>query len=56
MDANQKAVASLIHFKDGVEKERVERWIQKLKEQGHVESADTREYNPSWGCPVWYIP
>ena len=56
MKSDNKQVASLIYFKDGVEKERVEKWIKKLMEQGHVSSHVTREYNPEHGDPVWYIP
>jgi transcription initiation factor IIE alpha subunit len=52
----RKAVASLIFFADHVEKERVEKWIEKLKEQGHVVGSTTREYDPAIGEPVWYIP
>ena len=52
----QKSVASLIYFKDGIEKARIERWIQKLKEQGYVQAHVTKEYNPAHGEPVWYIP
>lgn len=52
----RKAVASLIYFADEVTKERVERWIAKLEEQGHVIGSVTREYDPGYGEPVWYIP
>lgn len=52
----RKAVASLIYFADEVTKERVERWIAKLKEQGHVVGSVTREYEPAYGEPCWYIP
>jgi hypothetical protein len=51
-----KAVASLIYWTDAAEKERIERWIKKLQDQGFVQNSTTREYNPDWGCPVWYIP
>lgn len=56
MNDEPKAIASLIYWKDGVEKERIERWLNKLKEQGHIQAEVTREYNPSWGEPCWYIP
>ncbi len=49
-------VASLIFFADGVTKEQAEKAIQKLVNQGLVVSATTREYNPQYGEPVWYIP
>ena len=52
----QEKIASLIYFSDTVTKERVERWIEKLKEQGHVEGSVTRSYDPNIGEPVWYIP
>jgi len=52
----RKAVASLIYFADDVQRERVEKWIVKLKEQGHVVGSVTREYDPVYGEPVWYIP
>jgi transcription initiation factor IIE alpha subunit len=51
-----KRVASLIYFAPNVSKERVEAWIKKLMEQGHVENHDTHEYNENVGSPVWYIP
>ena len=53
---NNKSIASLIYFADGIEKERVEKWIKKLMDEGHVVSHDTREYDPVFGDPVWYIP
>lgn len=50
-------VASVIIFNDHVTKERVEAWINKLMEQGHVINHDTREYNYDHDCnPCWYIP
>lgn len=52
----RKAIASLIYWNSEVEKERIERWIAKLKENGFVDSSTTREYTPEWGSPVWYIP
>lgn len=51
----RKRVASLIYFADEVDCERVERWIAKLKEQNHVVGSVTREYDPEYGEPVWYI-
>lgn len=55
-DDERKAVASLIYFADDVSKERVERWIEKLKVEGYVVGSVTREYEPAYGEPVWYIP
>jgi len=52
----RKAVASLIIFADDVQRERVERWIAALQAQGHVVGSVTREYDPGYGEPVWYIP
>lgn len=52
----RKRVASLIYFADEVTKERVERWIAKLKKQGHVVGSVTEEYDSGYGEPVWYIP
>jgi len=49
-------LASIIYWKDTAEKERVERWIKKLMEQGHIEAHTTREYNSYCGEPVWFIP
>jgi hypothetical protein len=56
MKDENKVVASVIYFNSHVEKERVERWIKKLMEEGHVEGHITREYNPMYGSPTWYIP
>jgi hypothetical protein len=50
------AIASLIYWAPGVDRARIERWLQKLQEQGYVEGETTREYNPEHGSPVWYIP
>jgi transcription initiation factor IIE alpha subunit len=52
----EKSIASLIYWKDGVDKERIERWIQKLQEQDFVLAHVTKEYNPAHGEPCWYIP
>ena len=49
-------VASLIYFSNEVDKERVEKWIKKLMDEGHIVSHDTREYDEQFGEPVWYIP
>ena len=54
--SGRQSKASLIFWKDEVEKERIERWIKKLKEQGYVQSHYTGEYNADFGEPVWYIP
>ena len=56
MKSDKKQVASLIYFADDVTKERVEAWIKKLMEQGHVTAHTTREYDENYGSPVWYIP
>lgn len=56
MKNKNKQVASLIFFADNVQKERVEAWIKKLMQQGHVTGHCTQEYNPEYGEPVWYIP
>lgn len=56
MNEEKKAIASLIHWSDGVDKERIERWLKKLQDEGHIQSQETHEYNPSWGSPCWYIP
>ena len=52
----ETAIASLIHWSPNVPKERIERWLEKLKEEGHIISETTQEYETKWGCPVWYIP
>ena len=49
-------IASLIFWRSIEDKERIERWIKRLQEQGHIESASTHTYNPEYGQPVWYIP
>jgi len=56
MNDEPKSIASLIHWKDGVEKERIERWLKKLQEQGYIQAQYTGTYNPDHGEPVWYIP
>ena len=48
--------ASLIFWNANVSKERIEKAIKKLKEDGLIHSEDTREYNYDHGTPVWYIP
>jgi hypothetical protein len=57
MEDNQNTrVASLIYFADHVQKERAEKWVAKLIEQGHAVAATTREYDATYGDPCWYIP
>jgi len=53
---NITEVAALIYFDKHVTKERVEKWVAKLKEQGHATSAVVGEYDTNIGAPVWYIP
>ena len=55
-DIPQNELASLIYWKSPTDKERVLRWLEKLKEQGYLESHTTHEYNPDMGAPCWYIP
>ncbi len=52
----QTELASLIFWKSPADKERVLRWLEKLKEQGFLESHTTHEYNAAHGEPCWYIP
>lgn len=49
-------IASLIYFKKGTSKARIERWIKALEEKGVIDASTTREYNNNHGNPVWYIP
>ena len=56
MNSENNRVASLIYFADNVEKERVLRWIEKLKQQGYVDSHTTKEYDPQYGDPILYFP
>lgn len=56
-----KNVASLIYFPEGITKEEAEEYIRRLnkaleKELGTGVGAITKEYDPDWGSPVWYIP
>lgn len=53
--APQKTVA-MIFFSDSVEQERIEKWIAKLKEQGHVDNAQVAKYDPEFDCPCLYFP
>jgi hypothetical protein len=48
--------ASLIYFKEGVDKERILRWIKALEEKGVIDDSVTQEYDENHGMPVWYIP
>lgn len=49
-------VAALIIFNDNVEKQRVEKWIKKLKEQGHVQNADVKAFDSRMESPCLYFP
>jgi transcription initiation factor IIE alpha subunit len=49
-------IASLIYWNSNVTKEDIEKVIEKLKKQGMIDNADTREYNYDHGTPIWYIP
>jgi hypothetical protein len=49
-------IASLIYWKNIEDKERILRWLQKLQEEGRIESHTTQTYYAPHGEPVWYIP
>lgn len=49
-------IASLIYWNNTSEMERILKWIEKLKDAGHVRDAVTRDYNEDCGMPVFYIP
>jgi len=46
----------MLFFADSVEQERVERWIAKLKEQGHLENSQVAKYDPEYDNPTLYFP
>lgn len=56
MEDRPTQIASLIYFKQGVDKERILRWIKALEEKGVIDGSVTQEYCPEFGEPVWYIP
>ncbi len=49
-------IASLIYWNNGVTKDEVDTVIRELIRRRLVHSETTREYNPNYGGPVWYIP
>lgn len=56
MTYEPKKIASLIYFKEGVDKERILRWIKALEEKDVIDASITKEYCPLYGSPTWYIP
>jgi len=53
---NPKKLVAMLFFADSVEQERVERWIAKLKEQGHLENSQVAKYDPEYDNPTLYFP
>ena len=53
-DANQ--AGTLIIFKEGVDVERIKKWIKQLEKKNVIKFSYTKEFNPNYGSPVWYIP
>jgi predicted transcriptional regulator len=56
MNAETQQVGTLIVFKDGISYERIQRWIDALKEKDVVENVTIQSFDPNHGYPVFYIP
>jgi hypothetical protein len=57
--APAKRIGAVLVFRDGVDIERVQKYLDKLAEQDIIDknaSSKAVEYDPSWGSPVWYVP
>ncbi len=52
----ENKVAAVLVFESEIQKERVLRWVAALQAKGALASADVREFDASWGWPVFYIP
>lgn len=50
------STATLIYWSSPADKARIERWLKKLQEEGHIDRAVTNDYCSSISGPVWYIP
>lgn len=48
--------ASIICWGSHLSTEEVKAIIKELKERGLIDRDETREYDPYYGSPVWYIP
>lgn len=55
-NVTQEQVGALIIFKNGVDKERVLKWVARLQELGVVEGVCVDNFDPAYGSPVWYVP
>ncbi len=47
--------ATLIHWAEGIDQERIDRWIEKMKEAGFIDSSNTQDYNPDETAPTLYF-
>ena len=56
MDNNARQTGAVITFEEGVSPEEAKRLLEFFQEQLRLERITVREYNPSWGEPVFYVP
>lgn len=55
MKTEQHLTATLIKWSDQTDPKRIEAWLEKLKEAGHIESARTEKYDPNITYPILYL-
>ena len=48
--------ATLLVWKEGVDSERIQKWIQRLEDLGVLETVRTQEFNSDETFPVLYLP
>jgi len=49
-------IATLIKWTSNIDPKRIERWLEKLEEEGHIEYANTQSYDPEYCFPTLYFP
>ena len=48
-------IATLIVWEDGIDPERIKRWLDKLRDAGHIKTAQTQDFNSEYTYPVLYL-
>ena len=48
--------ATLLVWKEGVDSERIQKWIQRLEDLGCLETVLTQEFDTEHTFPVLYLP
>lgn len=52
----QDRIVTMIVWENGVEFDRIKRWLDKLKDAGHIDYVNTQDYNEENTSPILYFP